>query len=133
MPVGGRFYLGVRLSLYPAYFTSMVTEVMVSPGAVGFLLGSRRVICIDHVHALGDLAKDGVAAVEARLRRKGDEELAAVGVGPALAMATTPGLSKLEVAVLVGELVAGAAPAGAGGVAALGHEALRTRWKVTPS
>jgi hypothetical protein len=39
---------------------------------------------VEHVEAVNDLGEDGVVSVEVRLLGVGDEELAAVGVGPAV-------------------------------------------------
>jgi hypothetical protein len=54
-------------------------------------VGLRRADALDDVLAAGDLAEDGVLAVEPRALVGGDdEELRAVGVGPALAIASAP-------------------------------------------
>jgi hypothetical protein len=66
-----------------------------------------------------------VAAVEVRLSVQGDEELRAVSVGAAVGHREHAGAVVGEVVVeLVFELVAGAAAAGTGRVAALDHEVL---------
>src|SRR5262245_43410776 len=47
--------------------------------------GRRALEAVDNVHAVRDLAEDSVLAVEPRARVGGDdEELRAVGVGPAV-------------------------------------------------
>lgn len=83
---------------------------------------------VEHLEAMDDLGEDGVVAVEVGLLGVGDEELAAVGVGPAVGHGHDPPGGVLErLAELVGELAApdgGAALAGARGVAALDHEPL---------
>ena len=65
----------------------------------------------------------------------GDEELAAVGVGAGVGHGEFAGLLEAVCGALgfVSELVAGAAHAGAFGVAALDHEVGMTRWKMVPS
>ena len=78
----------------------------------------------DDVVAFDDFAEDGVLAGEPAGVGDGDEELAAVGVGAGVGHGE---LARLLEAVFgaagfVGELVAGAAHAGAFGVAALDHE-----------
>src|SRR5512137_880699 len=45
---------------------------------------------VDHVHPLDDFPEHRVLAVQVRLGRVGDEELAPVGAGPALAMEMKP-------------------------------------------
>jgi hypothetical protein len=67
-------------------------------------------------------------------RRDRDEELRAVGARAGVGHREQVRLVEPQVRVdLVGELVAGAAGAGAERVAALDHEAGITRWKIVPS
>ena len=62
-------------------------------------------------------------AVEPGSRDVGHEELAAVGAGARVGHGEETGAVVLQAGgELVGELVAGAAHAGAGGIAALNHE-----------
>jgi len=63
---------------------------------VGFVLGSRRGQTVDHIHAADDLSEDRIVALRRCIWPKRDEELAAVGIGPALAMAITPALSNFK-------------------------------------
>src|SRR5215218_7015577 len=78
---------------------------------------------LDHVHALDDLAEDGVLAVEPGRRHLGDEELGAVGAGAGVGHGQVPGpVEAVGTVDLVLELVAGAAPAVPERVAALDHE-----------
>jgi len=66
-----------------------------------------------------------VTTVQVRRGAQGDEELRAVGAGPGVGHGQQVRAVEREVGVeLVAELVAGAAAAGAGGVAALDHEAV---------
>src|SRR5271168_3048295 len=78
----------------------------------------------DDVVAFDDFTEDGVLAGEPAGVGDGDEELAAVGVGAGVRHGELA--RSLEVVGrtlgFVGELVAGAAHAGAFGVAALNHE-----------
>src|ERR687897_1434057 len=78
---------------------------------------------VDHLHALDDLAEDGVLAVEPGCRGLGDEELGPVGVGAGVGHGQVAGaVEAVGAADLVLELVAGAATAGPERVAALDHE-----------
>src|SRR6185437_473176 len=79
---------------------------------------------LHHVVAFGDFAEDGVLAGEPAGVRNGDEELGAVGVGAGVGHGELAGLGEAvrRALGLVGELVAGAAHAGAFGVSALDHE-----------
>src|SRR5215213_2479932 len=78
---------------------------------------------VDHVHALDDLAEDGVLAVQPGGGDLGDEELGAVGVGPGVGHGQVPRpVEAVGAADLVLELVAGAAPSVPERVAALDHE-----------
>lgn len=87
----------------------------------------RTAHLVDDIHAIDDLAKDGVLAIEVRRGGQGDEELAAVGAGPAvghgqdaLAGVSARGVELvLELAAVDGL----AARARARRVAALDHEA----------
>src|SRR5699024_1923000 len=77
---------------------------------------------------IGDLAEDGVVAVEVRGRHDGDEELGTVGAAAAALAGVGHGQQvraiELELRVdLVVEVVARAASAGTQRVAALDHEA----------
>src|SRR5262249_1471595 len=78
-----------------------------------------------NVHATHDAPKDGVFAVEVRRWAIGDEELRAIGICAGVGHGKDAfGLVlEGERAWLVGPFIARAARAGAGGVAALGHEA----------
>src|SRR5258708_24703821 len=80
---------------------------------------------VDDLHAAAHTAKDAVLAVEVGGGAEGDEELGAVGVAAGVGHGEDAGavMREGERARLVVELVAGAACARAGGVAALGHEA----------
>ena len=87
--------------------------------------GRRAADAAHDVHAGGHLAEHRVAVVEVRRRAERDEELAAVGVGPAVGHRQDAGLVVPEPRVeLVGELVAGAADALSQRIAALDHEAV---------
>src|SRR5690606_9295158 len=77
---------------------------------------------VHHLHALGDLAEHGVAAVQPVGLHVGDEELAAIGVRAGIGHGQDPALVGHAVAGLVLEPVARAAAAGALGAAALDHE-----------
>ncbi len=77
---------------------------------------------LECIHSLYQQAEDAVLAVEVRLRPIADEELAAVRFWPGVGHGQRA-RDVLELgAELVGELVARAAAAGAGGVPALSHE-----------
>src|SRR5271167_4574426 len=78
----------------------------------------------DDVVAFDDFSEDGVLAGEPAGVGYGDEELAAVGVGACVGHGELALLLEavFGAAGFVGELVAGAAHAGAFGVAALNHE-----------
>ena len=79
----------------------------------------------DDVEAVGDLAEDRVAVVEEGCGRAGDEELGAVGIGASVCHRENAGRAVAELGVeFIGKLVARAAAAGFGGIAALEHEAL---------
>ncbi len=56
-----------------------------------------------HIHALQDLAEDAVLAVQPRREHRGDEKLAAVGVGPGVGHAQQARLLVLQLEVLVRE------------------------------
>lgn len=74
---------------------------------------------------IGDLAEDGVAVGQMRLRAHGDEELGAVGSRAGVCHSQQEWAVELQFWVeLVAEFVAWAATAGAGWVAALDHEAI---------
>src|SRR5207248_9382419 len=79
---------------------------------------------LDHVVALGDLPEDRVLAGEVRRARHRHEELRAVRVRAGVGHGQEARLVERRTVRrdLVGEVVAGPAPAGAGGVAALDHE-----------
>src|SRR5690606_8409355 len=82
---------------------------------------------VDDLLGLGvdDLTEDGVATVEVWGRADGDEELRAVGARAGVRHREQVAAVELQLGVeLVGELVARAAAAGAGGVATLDHEAV---------
>src|SRR5580658_4611430 len=69
------------------------------------------------------LSKDGVAAIEARVRNFGDEELRAVGVGSGVGVGETPGTVEGDGGgSFIFEFVAGIARAIAGRISALDHE-----------
>ena len=75
-------------------------------GKGGVVVGVAQADAVDHVHAAGHLAEDGVAAVQDRSGGKGDEELAAVGSSAAgIGHGHHPGLVEGQVAVLVDKLV----------------------------
>ena len=77
---------------------------------------------LERVHSLYQQAEDAMLAVEVRLRPVADEELAAVGLGSGVGHGQRA-RDVLELGTeLVGELVARAAAAGAGGVTTLRHE-----------
>src|SRR6267378_1550680 len=78
----------------------------------------------DYVVAFDYFAEDGVLAGEPAGVGDRDEEVAAVGVGAGVGHGQFAGLLEAVFGALgfVGELVAGAAHAGAFGVAALDHE-----------
>lgn len=113
---------------------SFLPLVLHDPGPNDLDLVHRLVlrICFDKAHALDhphpglDSAEDGVLPVQPRCRRKGDEELAPVGIRPAICHAQNPSPSMFQLSVdLVLKLLAvdGASPpAGAGGIAGLDHE-----------
>src|SRR5579875_3864643 len=81
---------------------------------------------VDHIHPTDHAAKDAMLSVEMRCRAKGNEELRAIGVAPGVGHAENASLIMLEgeCAWLIGELVARATGSRAGGITALGHEAL---------
>ena len=83
---------------------------------------------LNDVHALDDLAKDDVLAIEPAGDDGGDEELGAVGVGTAVGHGEEAGLGVAELVVLICELVAvdglAASAVAAGEVTALDHEVL---------
>ena len=81
---------------FPALINDELLAGLAGPGAEALDLG-------DDVHALDDLAKDGVAAVEpVRLGRR-DKELAAVGVGAGVGHGEQAGAGVLQAEVLVAE------------------------------
>src|SRR5580700_7384211 len=92
-------------------------------GAVHAVAGDLADL-LDDIVTLGDFAEDGVLAGEPAGIRDGDEELRAVGVGSGVRHGKLAGLLEGLARGLgfVGELVAGAAHAGALRVAALDHE-----------
>ena len=91
----------------------MVTLVSVSPCLVALTTS----------WPLSHFAEDGVFAVEPIGHDVGDEELAAVGAGAGVGHRERSDLVLVRIAFeLVFEAIAGAAAAGAGGVAALDHE-----------
>ena len=75
----------------------------------------------DRVHPVEHTAEDRVAAVEVRLRRVGDEELRAAGVGPGEGHAHRAARVLLQID-LVADRVAGAAVHVVARIAALDHE-----------
>lgn len=81
---------------------------------------------LNHSHATLDPAKDRMLSVQPWGRGKGDEELAAVGVGPAVGHAQNSSTGVLELASnLVLEFLAvdgASSSAGAGGITGLDHE-----------
>src|SRR5579875_597724 len=81
---------------------------------------------VDHIHPTDHAAKDAMLSVEMRCRAKGNEELRAIGVAPGVGHAENASLIMFEgeCAWLIGELVARATGSRAGGITALGHEAL---------
>lgn len=83
---------------------------------------------VEHLESMDDLGEHGVVAVEVRLLGVGDEELAPVGVGPAVRHRHHPAGVVLErLPELVGELLPpdrGAPLPRARRVAALDHEPL---------
>lgn len=48
---------------------------------LAFVTGFGGFDFLDHVHAIDDFTKDDVLAIKERRRDRGDEELAAIGVG----------------------------------------------------
>ena len=84
-----------------------------------------RCICVEHVEALDDLAEQAVLRRQTDAVGAGDEEeLAAVGVRAGVGHGDRADLVLAALGQLVLEAVAGAAAPGAGGVAALAHEAV---------
>merc|ERR1712216_873647 len=59
-----------------------------------------------NVHALEDLAKDDVPAIEPRSLYRRDEELRTVRAWPSIGRAQEPGAGVLDVKVLIGQLLA---------------------------
>src|ERR1035437_2744171 len=91
----------------------------------GAVLGAARNLgdLLHHVVAFDDFTEDTVLIVEPRGGGDGDEELAAVGVGSGVGHGEEAVARVFQSGVeLVGEFVAGSAPAGAFGAAALDHE-----------
>src|SRR5260221_7563976 len=92
------------------------------------LVGLRRRLAlldrVDVFHARGDLAPDRVFAVEEGRRREADEELAVGAVRVVGARHRDGAANVLFLAELGGELLSGAAGAGALGIAGLRHEAV---------
>src|SRR2546427_7114129 len=83
----------------------------------------RAANLVDETHARDDLAEDAVLVVEPRRRHQRDEELPAVGVGPAVGHRQNARLVVAQLRVeLVGEVVARASGALAERIAALDHE-----------
>src|SRR5713101_424178 len=76
-----------------------------------------------HVVAFHHLAKHSVLVVQPRCGCSGDEELAAIGVGPGVGHRKHAGLRMLQLGVkLVGEFVARPAAPGSLGTSSLNHE-----------
>ena len=104
---------------------SMVTDSRTT-GVLGLSCAAARNFgdLVGDVLAFDDFAEDGVIAGEPGRWRDGDKELAAVGVRAGVGHGQLAGLVELvrRALGLVLEAVAGAAHAGAGGVAALDHE-----------
>src|SRR5439155_23513899 len=87
-------------------------------------LGAGGLELLQHVHALGHFAEDGVLAVQPRGRSEGEEELTAVGAGAGVGHREPAGLVVLDNALELGvELVPWSPAAVAERIAALGHEA----------
>ena len=90
-------------------------------GAAGVALGDS----VEHVHALDHLTKHGVMVVQVRCGDVGDEELAAIRVRAGIGHRQDAGAAVAQGGMeFIGKLIAGAAHAGAGRVAALDHERL---------
>ena len=80
---------------------------------------------LDHVEAVGHLAEDRMAVVEERSGGGGDEELRTVGSRSGIGHRENPGRTVAQFRVeFVRELVARAATAAFGRIAALEHESL---------
>ena len=128
----------VRLSVQPQHAGAALLQHRVPLVEVRLLRGEQLVGGIEnfdaldlvalrdrvhHVLALGHFAEDRVLAIEPRTGHVRDEKLAAVRAGAGVGHRENAGLRVLERLVdLVGEIVAGAAAAGARRVAALDHE-----------
>src|SRR5688572_27914785 len=119
--------------MLPSWPGSRATSRRTPLAACGVKERSARDFDADHDVALLDgvydvlpfrhLAEHRVLAVQVRLRRVRDEELAAVRVRAGVGHRDHAALVLERIALaLVGELVAGAAAAGAGRVARLDHE-----------
>src|SRR6516162_1035789 len=95
-------------------------------GFVGLVLCAARDLgdFVGDVLAFDDFTKDGVIASQPGGWRNSDEELAAVGIGAGVGHGELAGLveSVRRAFGFVLEAIAGAAHAGAGGVASLDHE-----------
>jgi hypothetical protein len=82
---------------------------------------------VDDIHALHNLAKHGVLAVEVRSRAEGDKELAAVGAGTGVGHAERALAVVLEgrheLVLELGAVDGRATGTSSGGVTALDHEA----------
>ncbi len=104
----------------------IVTELMTTSWRGRSLrVGLDALHLLEDVETLHDLAEQAVLRRQADAARAGDEEeLAAVGVRTGVGHGDRADLVLAGLGQLVGELVAGAATAGAGRVAALAHEAV---------
>ena len=78
---------------------------------------------VDNVHAFDYLPEDRVLPVEEIVVGKVDEELGAARVGPGICHGDRTAVVPVAGGELVLDRVTGSAPAGAGGIAALDHEA----------
>jgi len=74
-----------------AYATRSMRSLVMDTGVSGDHSNrAARWNLVGHVLAFHDFAENGVLVVQPRRRRHGEEELAAVGPGPALAMDSFP-------------------------------------------
>jgi hypothetical protein len=95
------------------YFVARVLRV---------LGGVTRCNLLQDIHSLYQLPEDAVTPVEPVLGRIADKELGAVGIGAGISHGQRSGVMSVHGNLIV-EDIAGAARAGTGGVAALGHKA----------
>src|SRR5574341_455856 len=116
--IGGWYWLARRQAKVTAWLLAALV-----PLGIGLQLA---ILAADH------LPENGISTVQLRRWNEGDEELAAIGIAAGIGHGDYAGLVEFQVGILIDEFIPWPTHAGAGRVAALGHETFKHAVKGDP-